>query len=90
MLEIKSRKKRKNHDRVLLEGTRLITDAIHAGEIPEMIIFSNPNELKKLPLPEKDVKIYKVPYRSIQLWSSLTTPPGIMGEYMRNILTSKI
>ncbi|XP_033220712.1 rRNA methyltransferase 3, mitochondrial isoform X2 [Belonocnema kinseyi] len=81
MLEIKSRRKRKSYDRVLLEGTRLITDAIQAGEIPEIIIFSNADEMKKLPLPEKDVKLYKVPYRTIQLWSSLTTTPGIMGVF---------
>ena len=79
MVEIKSRKKRKKMDKIVLEGTRLITDAIEAGQLPEIIIFSNFTDLKNIPVSEKNIKMYKVPYRTIQLWSSLTTPPGIMG-----------
>lgn len=81
MLEIKSRRRKQKDDKILLEGTRLMTDAIQAGLIPEKIIFSNAEELKKLPIDEKNTQMYKVPYRTIQLWSNLTTPSGTMGIF---------
>lgn len=79
MMNIKIRKFRAKQDQILLEGTRLIQDALEAGVHPDMLIFSKIDDVKDLPLPD-DIKLYKVPYRSIQLWSSLTTSPGIMGK----------
>ena len=80
MLTIKSRNKRDKSNQILLEGTRLIVDAMKAGIKPEMILFSRTPDVMKLPLPESNVKLYKIPYKTLQLWSNLTTSPGIMGN----------
>ncbi|XP_046740898.1 rRNA methyltransferase 3A, mitochondrial [Diprion similis] len=79
---IRSRKKEKADKRILLEGFRLIEDAIKAGCMPEIIIFSRTADIAKIPLPKDGVKLYKLPYRTIQLWSDLTTSPGIMGIFV--------
>ncbi|XP_015593597.1 rRNA methyltransferase 3, mitochondrial [Cephus cinctus] len=81
MIQIKSRKARTKVDQILLEGHRQIKDALDAGMIPEIIIFSRKTDLMNLPLPHEGIKIYKVPYKSIQLWSNLTTTPGLMGIF---------
>ncbi|KAJ8683097.1 hypothetical protein QAD02_018889 [Eretmocerus hayati] len=83
MLSIKSRKERKKKEQILLEGTRYILDAVKAGMVPEMIIYSRSEDIKCMPQWNKEVKFYKVPYRSIQLWSTLTTPPGVMGIFKK-------
>lgn len=57
-----------------------MTDAIEAGVIPKMVIFSQRSLLDDLPpLDHTSAKCYQVPYRAIQLWSNLTTSPGLMG-----------
>ncbi|XP_051163811.1 rRNA methyltransferase 3, mitochondrial [Leptopilina boulardi] len=81
MIQIKSKKQRKKLNKILLEGKRLIADALHAGLTPEKIIFSRTEDIKKLPLNDDETERYKVPYRTIQLWSSLTTPSGVMGIF---------
>ncbi|XP_043468955.1 rRNA methyltransferase 3, mitochondrial [Leptopilina heterotoma] len=81
MMQIKSKKQRKKLNKILLEGKRLITDALQAGLVPEKIIFSRNPDLEKLPLNRSQTEIYKVPYRTIQLWSSLSTPSGLMGVF---------
>lgn len=81
MMQIKSKKQRKKLNKILLEGSRLISDALQAGLVPEKIIFSRTQDLAKLPLSGKETEMYKVPYRTIQLWSSLTTPSGLMGVF---------
>lgn len=89
MIQIRSKKQRKKLNKILLEGTRLITDALEAGMIPESIIYSRVLDLKKLPIPkENTIAKYKVPYRTIQLWSTLTTPSGLMGKLII-IITQK-
>lgn len=79
MTELKSRKRREKNDEVVLEGHRLIQDAIKAGAIPKLIIFNDSAEIKELNIP-KNVKLYKVPYKTLQLWSSLTASPGLLGN----------
>lgn len=81
MLTVKSRKKQKQDNRILLEGYRLIEDAMKAGLVPEIVIFSRKPDLQRLPLPKTGVKLYKIPYQTIQLWSDLTTSPGVMGIF---------
>ncbi|XP_015121478.1 rRNA methyltransferase 3, mitochondrial [Diachasma alloeum] len=81
MMSVRSRKTRDKNSRVILEGHRLITDALDAGSVPEIIIFSRIADALKLPLPDVGVKLYKTPYRAIQTWSTLTTSPGVMGFF---------
>ena len=75
----KSKNKKVTRSHIVLEGKRLIRDAIDAGYVPEHVFFSRVNDVADLKLPD-GIKLYKVPYKQIQLWSSVTTPPGIVGN----------
>lgn len=81
MIDIKTKKKRHKSNLMMLEGLRLINDAIQAGMTPEIIFFSRVFDVLSLSLPQ-GVQLYKIPYRTIQLWSNLTTSPGIIGKYV--------
>lgn len=81
MINVKTRNKREKNNSMLLEGFRLIKDAIQAGTKPEAIFFNRLSDILPLSL-SKQVKLYKIPYRTIQLWSNLTTSPGIFGKYL--------
>ncbi|CAL7933470.1 unnamed protein product [Xylocopa violacea] len=80
MTELRSRKKRQKNKEVILEGHRLIADALKTGLIPKAILFNNPSDIEAFNF-SKEVKLYKVPYKTIQLWSSLTTSPGLLGIF---------
>ncbi|XP_076240453.1 rRNA methyltransferase 3, mitochondrial [Calliopsis andreniformis] len=80
MTKVKSRKLKEKNDEIILEGRRLIQEGLKAGVEPTAIFFNNPSDIDTLQLPE-NVKLYKVPYRTIQLWSSLTTSPGLIGIF---------
>ncbi|XP_024886871.1 rRNA methyltransferase 3, mitochondrial-like [Temnothorax curvispinosus] len=80
MIDIKTKKRREKTRQMLLEGFRLIEDAIQAGIVPKVIFFNRLSDILPLSLP-KEVKLYKIPYRTIQLWSNLTTSPGIIGIF---------
>lgn len=80
MMNVKSRKMREKNNQICMEGYRLIKDGIEAGVKPEIIFFSRLSDIEDLPLHE-EVKLYKIPYRTIQLWSNLTTSPGIIGIF---------
>jgi len=80
MLKIKTKKLREKNNMILLEGFRLIKDAINAQLMPKIVFFNRVSDILPLSLP-KEVKLYKIPYRTIQLWSNLTTSPGILGKY---------
>ena len=83
MVLVKSTKARKASGKILLEGERLLSDALTAGAKADSIFFSRPELLHRLPLTLQhcsDVKLYQVNYNQIQLWSELTTSPGIVGN----------
>ncbi|XP_014473986.1 PREDICTED: rRNA methyltransferase 3, mitochondrial [Dinoponera quadriceps] len=80
MLKIRTRKNREKHGQILLEGFRIIQDAIQGGAIPRVIFFSRLDDVQRLSFPQ-NVQLYKIPYRTIQLWSTLTTSPGILGIF---------
>lgn len=80
MIDVKAKKRREKNRQMLLEGSRLIEDAIRAGLVPKVIFFNRLSDILPLSLPT-EVKLYKIPYRTIQLWSNLTTSPGIIGKY---------
>lgn len=79
MINIRTKKNRRKNGQILLEGFRLIQDAIEAGAVPKIIFFSRLADVLQLTLPE-GVQLYKIPYRTIQLWSTLMTSPGILGK----------
>ncbi|CAB0018210.1 unnamed protein product [Nesidiocoris tenuis] len=48
----------------------------------DSIFFSRVQDLNKLRLPKdasEMMRLYKVPYNDMKAWSSVTTPPGIIG-----------
>ncbi|KAG8122486.1 hypothetical protein E2320_017981 [Naja naja] len=73
----KSRAFREKNGRILLEGRRLISDALEAGAVPQMIFFSLMKNLKLLPAAKlKRVTLVKVKYNEIKMWSDVITPQG--------------
>ncbi|GBN49476.1 rRNA methyltransferase 3, mitochondrial, partial [Araneus ventricosus] len=81
---LKNRKLREQNGKILIEGKRLINDAIDAGMILETIYFSREKELAELKFKfQENVDIFKVFYKTLQLWSHLTTCPGIMGVFKK-------
>ncbi|GFU33283.1 rRNA methyltransferase 3, mitochondrial [Nephila pilipes] len=81
---LKNRKFRERNEKMLLEGKRLINDAIDAGIELETIYFSREKELAEIKFKFQDnVEILKVLYKTLQQWSNLTTCPGIMGVFKR-------
>ncbi len=71
---------RKSDDTIVLEGKRLIVDAMKAGFYPDVFVFSRLNTLLDIPFDKsRDIDIYQIPYRSIKLWSELKAQPGLMG-----------
>ncbi|RZB40471.1 RNA methyltransferase-like protein 1 [Asbolus verrucosus] len=83
LTEIKSKKEKNKKDLILLEGKRLIKDALQSGCHLKYILFSRKNEIEYLKpfLPKVGVHLYKMPYKEMQMWSDLTTNPGIMGIF---------
>lgn len=84
MVTVKSKKEKQKKDLVLLEGKRLIKEALTQNCKLKYLIFSRQNEIEylKSDLPRSGCKIYKMPYKEIQMWSDLTTSPGIMGTQL--------
>jgi len=80
-----SRQARENSDTVVLEGTRIIRDAVSAGFVPKVVVFSRLKLLHTLDLDKTNnsTKLYHVPYQNIQLWTDLSTSPGIMAAFSK-------
>lgn len=65
----------------VLEGSRLIREAVQLGIIPTVVVFSRVKLLWELGLPSglpPSCQLYHVPYTNIKLWSDLSTSPGVM------------
>ncbi|XP_076066231.1 rRNA methyltransferase 3, mitochondrial-like [Oratosquilla oratoria] len=84
----KSRKHRYEQQVFMVEGSRLVDEALIAGVHPKTILFSQRESLKKLkslnstPAQNLDgLPLVKAPYKQLKLWSSLTTCPGVMGVF---------
>lgn len=76
----KSRKYREQSGKIILEGRRLITDALESGARADTIFFSQVSNIEGLHLSSR-VNLVKVAYKDISLWSDVSTPQGIVGEY---------
>jgi hypothetical protein len=71
----------KNEDVVILEGKRLILDAMNSGLYPKTFVFSRLNLLEGFPFDKsKPLKMFEIPYKNISVWTDLSTSPGIMGK----------
>lgn len=84
---VKSRRFREQHGKILLEGRRLITDALGSGAVLQTLFFSSLDALKELPLDKlRRVNLIKVKFDHIKVWSDLVTPQGIMGNTTKRSL----
>ncbi|KAB0795503.1 hypothetical protein PPYR_12342 [Photinus pyralis] len=83
LLTVKSRRDQIKKDLALLEGKRLIKEALEAKCTLKSLLFSRKSDVEYLKpyLPKSGAKVFKIPYREIQLWSDLTTAPGLMGIF---------
>lgn len=77
----RSRAFREKEGKVLLEGKRLICDAVAAGASPQVLFFSRVERLRELPLDRLgQASLVKVRFEDIKVWSDLVTPQGVIGE----------
>ncbi|XP_029467953.1 rRNA methyltransferase 3, mitochondrial [Rhinatrema bivittatum] len=80
----KSRKFREQHGKVLLEGRRLICDALEAGAVLQTLFFNTVERLNELPAAKlKGVNLVKVKFEDIRMWTDLVTPQGVIGIFSR-------
>ena len=88
---VKTKRQRYSNMMIMLEGKRLITEALTADVEPLLILFSRKKLLKGLPLdpthiqPERTI-VHRLHHRFMRTWSSLTTSPGIIGEAYMSVL----
>lgn len=84
MTIVKSRPFREKQGKILLEGRRLIADALKAGAVPKVFFFSRLEYVTELPVDKlKGVSLIKVKFEDIKDWSDLVTPQGIMGIFAK-------
>ncbi|XP_068601631.1 rRNA methyltransferase 3A, mitochondrial [Brachionichthys hirsutus] len=80
----RSRAFREHQGKILLEGRRLISDALDAGANPQIVFFSQVDRLKELPLDKlKRATLVKVKFEDIKIWSELVTPQGVIAIFSR-------
>eukprot|EP00090_Calanus_glacialis_P043703 TRINITY_DN7742_c0_g1_i3.p1 TRINITY_DN7742_c0_g1~~TRINITY_DN7742_c0_g1_i3.p1 ORF type:complete len:377 (-),score=162.96 TRINITY_DN7742_c0_g1_i3:106-1236(-) len=88
---LSSKRDRVRSDSVVLEGTRMIKDAISLGFSPSVVVFSREKLLWQLDLPkDTSSKLYHIPYNNIKMWTDLTTTPGIMAAFSKEELVGKV
>ncbi|KAF4085881.1 hypothetical protein AMELA_G00100140 [Ameiurus melas] len=80
----RSRAFREKEGKVLLEGKRLICDAMAAGATPQMLFFSRVENLRELPLDKlRQASLVKVKFEDIRIWSDLVTPQGVIAIFSK-------
>ncbi|KAI8041104.1 rRNA methyltransferase 3, mitochondrial [Drosophila gunungcola] len=86
---VRSRKRRDKNRQIIVEGRRLIQEALQCGLKMEALLFSQKDQLALVKEEvgraqlETRTKIYKVPQHDLKTWSSLVTPPGLMAIFDR-------
>ncbi|XP_068149901.1 rRNA methyltransferase 3, mitochondrial [Drosophila tropicalis] len=89
MITVRSRKRRDKNRQIIIEGRRLIREALSCGLKMQTLIFSQKEQLAllreevALAQQKTNTKIYKVPQHDLKTWSTLVTPPGVMGIFER-------
>uniref|UniRef100_UPI0037E73024 rRNA methyltransferase 3A, mitochondrial n=1 Tax=Semicossyphus pulcher TaxID=241346 RepID=UPI0037E73024 len=80
----RSRTIREHQGKILLEGKRLICDALNAGANPQMVFFSTVDRLRELPVDKlKRATLVKVKFEDIKIWSDLVAPQGVIAIFSR-------
>ncbi|XP_012946066.1 rRNA methyltransferase 3, mitochondrial [Aplysia californica] len=84
ILAAKAGKSQGQDDTIVLEGTRLIRDALLLGAEPKFLYFTDPAVLDKLPAEcLAGVGLMKILYRDMKTWSDTTTPSGLLGVFKK-------
>ncbi|OQV22254.1 putative rRNA methyltransferase 3, mitochondrial [Hypsibius exemplaris] len=81
LTDVKNRAERAKTRRILLEGHRLICEALYNGVGIKTVFYSHPDLVEELPQQElrlNKTDVYQVTPKQMALWSDMTTPPGIM------------
>ncbi|XP_067364430.1 rRNA methyltransferase 3A, mitochondrial isoform X2 [Channa argus] len=79
-----SRTFREHQGKILLEGRRLICDALDAGVSPQIVFFSTVDRLRELPLDKlKKTTLVKVKFEDIKIWSDVVAPQGVIAIFSR-------
>lgn len=72
---------------MVVEGKRLIKDALQTGIEPQAVFVTDESHLTDFEQFReeltKSIPIYRVPIKDVSVWSSLTTPPGVLGIFKR-------
>ncbi|XP_072320467.1 rRNA methyltransferase 3A, mitochondrial [Eucyclogobius newberryi] len=80
----RSRTFREHQGKILLEGRRLISDALSAGAKPQMMFFSSVERLLELPVDKlKRASLVKVKFEDVKIWSDLVAPQGVIAIFSR-------
>lgn len=81
VIRARSKKERAKSREVVLEGRRLILDALGAGATIKELYFSGAETLDDVLLAAvSGTPIYKVTYKEMKIWSDVDTPQGILGK----------
>jgi len=80
MLIVKSKSRRRQENMTLLEGKRLITDALLAGVKLKALFVSQRNDIQSLPLPSKGYRLNWISYKHISKWTDVATSSGVLGK----------
>ncbi|GFS24988.1 RNA methyltransferase-like protein 1 [Elysia marginata] len=86
ILREKRPKDRKRSEAIILEGSRLVKDALLAGAEASCLCFCHPESLEQLreaqSLLEK-VKMYKISPKIMKTFSDTVTPGGLLGVFKK-------
>lgn len=90
MIAARSKKRRDKDGQIVIEGRRLIQEALTSGLKLNSVIFSQKDQLmqikdqlKKSLETQPNTKVYRVPHHDLKTWSTLTTPPGVIAIFER-------
>lgn len=82
MINLSIRKRREQMNSIIVEGKRLINDAIQSQIKIKHIYFSTEQHLQDIEhlneLVESGTRLVKVLYKDMKIYSSLAAPPGLM------------
>ncbi|XP_055332301.1 rRNA methyltransferase 3, mitochondrial-like [Paramacrobiotus metropolitanus] len=81
VIQTRNRKNRMKNRKILLEGVRLINDALDAGLKVHTVFACSPELVRRLSkdaLKMSQPEQLQVSQKQMSLWSEMVTPPGIM------------
>ncbi|XP_069134873.1 rRNA methyltransferase 3, mitochondrial-like [Argopecten irradians] len=82
MRAARSKKHREIDRTILLEGSRLISDALQAGGVPKSIYFKDFVALQRLPKELlQEVPIFRVEEKHLNNWSDVTSVPDVIALF---------